>query len=533
MTSTASQPPAPGEQSLPPAHPLVLSQLLARLPVVLPSADPLVSGVVLDSRRVQPGDLYVGLAGTTRHGADFAAAAAAAGAVALLTDAEGARLAAAVDLPVAVAEDPRTAMAIAACRFFRHPARSMTSFGVTGTNGKSTTVLMLASALGAAGHRVGSIGTLGFLVGDESLQMARSTITTPESPDLQSILAQMRDRGADTMAMEVSSHALVLQRVAGITFDVVGFTNLGRDHLEFHHTMEEYFNAKARLFTPGYARRAVINGDDEAGRRLLDQAERLGLPAATVGFADDCDYRITAWHPEGSGSSFTLAHPSGSTIATTCLPGDYNIRNAATALAMIDQAGLDMTTSLPGLARAVIPGRMEPVELPGPAPRVYVDFAHTPQAVASALNALSRRASEGGSRVIAVLGAGGDRDPDKREPMGRAAARGADVVVVTDDNPRSEDPATIRARVLAGARAAMNDGEPGSRLARVELVDGGDRRGAIGLALRLAHPGDAVAILGKGHERTQQLADQTIEFDDVAVAREQWAQIAAGVGGRS
>ncbi|MDI9627136.1 MAG: UDP-N-acetylmuramoyl-L-alanyl-D-glutamate--2,6-diaminopimelate ligase [Acidobacteriota bacterium] len=508
-----------------------LSDLLAGLGVRLPPQDPPIQGLTFDSRRAHPGDLYVGLPGTQSHGAVFASAAQAAGAVALLTDAEGSRLIGEATLPVAVADDPRTAMAFASCRFYDYPTRALISFGVTGTNGKSTTVLMLASALDGAGRCVGSIGTLGFRLGGQPLRLDRTTITTPESPDLQSMLAVMRDGGADTMAMEVSSHALALRRVAGIKFDVVGFTNLGRDHLEFHHTMAEYFAAKAQLFTPEYASRAVINGDDEAGLRLLDQTRQLGLAAVSVGFGPDCVYRVVEWHPEGTGSSFTLVHPAGTLTATICLPGDYNVRNAATALAMIDQAGLDMSAALPGLARAVIPGRMQPVELTAPdgrgAPRVYVDFAHTPQAVASALGALNHLAQTS-ARVIAVLGAGGDRDPDKREPMGRAAVEGADVVVVTDDNPRSEDPAAIRSRVLSGARATVEQAPQGSRTARVECLDGGERSSAIGLALRLARPGDAVAILGKGHERTQQLADRTIDFDDVAVVREQWAEIIAG-----
>lgn len=512
---------------IPRTRPQRLSELLAGLPVQLPAADPIISGLVFDSRRVGAGDLYVGLPGTRAHGASFAVAAAHAGAAALLTDHEGAQLAADTGLPVVVAADTRYAMAIAAARCYGHPAEAMTCFGITGTNGKSTTVLMLAAALDAAGHRVGSIGTLGFLVAGEPLQIGRSTVTTPESPDLQAIFEMMAERGAEIVAMEVSSHALALHRVAGVRFDVTAFTNLGRDHLDFHHNMADYYAAKAQLFTPGFARRSVINGDDEAGVRLLAQAAELGLPAVSVGFGADCDYRVADWHPAGLGATFELLHPGGSLTARIGLPGEYNVRNAATALAMIDQAGLDMASALPGLARAVIPGRMQPVELAMPAPHVYVDFAHTPQAIASALSALDHPAS-GSRRVIVVLGAGGDRDPDKREPMGAAAARGADVVVVTDDNPRSEDPAAIRARVLAGARAAIAEAEPGSRLGRVEVYDGGERRAAIGLALRLAQPGDAVAILGKGHEHTQQLADQVIDFDDVAVVGEQWAHSTPG-----
>jgi UDP-N-acetylmuramoyl-L-alanyl-D-glutamate--2,6-diaminopimelate ligase len=520
-------------QPAPQTFPQPLSQLLAGLPVQLPDADPIVSRVSFDSRRVRPGDLYVGLPGTRSHGALFAEAARSAGAVALLSDPAGARLADGQHLPVVVCDDPRYVMAIASARVWGHPARNMTSFGVTGTNGKSTTVLMLASALDAAAHRVGSIGTLGFLVGGEPVQIDHSTITTPEAPDLQAIIATLAARGADVMAMEVSSHALALNRVAGIQFDVAGFTNLGRDHLDFHHTMEAYYQAKAQLFTPGYAKRAVINGDDEAGRRLMRQAAELGLPAVSVGLSDGCDYRVVAWQPHGPGSRFTLAHDGAQLDAFTCLPGEYNVRNAATALAMIDQAGYDMTAALPGLAAAVIPGRMQPVPLDGEAaPHVYVDFAHTPQAIASALSAFSHPGFTG-RRVIAVFGAGGDRDPDKREPMGAVGVHGADIVLVTDDNPRSEDPAAIRARVLAGAREAIASAAPGSHDARVEAYDGGDRATAIEQALRLARAGDVVVILGKGHERSQQFADRTIDFDDVAVTQDRWAQISQAPGGPS
>lgn len=528
----AVEQPAPTQHE-PQTCPQPLSQLLAGLAVQLPDVDPVINKVSFDSRRVRPGDLYIGLPGTRSHGAAFAEAARDLGAVALLTDERGAELARDQGLPMAVCTDLRLAMAIAAARIWGHPARRMTSFGVTGTNGKSTTVLMLAAALDAAGHRVGSIGTLGFLVGGQPVEVEHSTITTPESPDLQAIIATLAARGADVLAMEVSSHALSLNRVTGIGFDVVGFTNLGRDHLEFHHTMEAYYQAKAQLFTPGYAKRAVINADDESGRRLLAQAAELGLPAASVGMAEDCDYRIVAWRPRDQGSTFTLLHDRVAIEAFTCLPGEYNVRNAATALAMIDQAGYEVTAALPGLATAVIPGRMQPVPLEGAdAPHVYVDFAHTPQAIASALSAFSHPGFAD-RRVIAVFGAGGDRDPDKRELMGQAGVGGADLVVVTDDNPRSEDPAAIRARVLAGARGAIASAAPGSHAAAVEVLDGGDRASAITQALRLAHPGDAVVILGKGHERTQQLADKTIDFDDLSAAQDSWTQIIQTPGGRS
>lgn len=489
-----------------------LSELLGGTQTVLPGTDPEVSDVVLDSRRVEKGVVYVGLPGSAHHGAQFAAEARSRGAVALLTDDLGAQLVGEVDIPVAISADPRAAMGIAAARVHGHPADAMTTFAVTGTNGKSTTVIMIDAMLRAAGIRVGSIGTLGFLVDGVALEMERTTITTPESPDLQQILVRMGEQGVTHMAMEVSSHALVLERVAGMCFDIAGFTNLGRDHLDFHRTMENYFDAKAQLFTPARSRRAVITIDHEPGRRMADRARAAGLEVTTVGFVEDADHRIIAHRPDGLGQVMTLAHPGGRLEIPVGLPGEYNLANAALGLAMVERSGVDLETAARGLAQVVIPGRMQPVVLSAGAPRVYVDFAHTPQAIDSALGALDQPGRAG--RIIAVIGAGGDRDPDKREPMGRAAAQTADVVIVTDDNPRSEDPAQIRARVLAGACSVTD--RP------VRVIDGGDRRHAIATAISLADPQDAVAILGKGHEKTQQLADRVIAFDDVAEVRSAW-----------
>ncbi len=489
-----------------------LSELVAETDASRPETDPEVFDVVLDSRRVRPGAVYVGLPGTRHHGAHFAKEAAAAGAVALITDPQGAKIVSGISIPVCIADDPREVMGVAAARIHGHPSRSMGTFAVTGTNGKSTTVFMIDAALRAAGRHVGVIGTLGFLVDGQPIDVETTTITTPESPDLQQNLVRMREAGVQDMAMEVSSHALVLGRVSGMHFDIAGFTNLGRDHLDFHHTVEQYFEAKAKLFTSQLCRCAVITIDDDPGRRMARRALDAGLGVSTVGFAEDADYRIVSHRPEATGSVMQLAHPRGLLEVNVGLPGVHNLSDAALALAMIDQGDVDITVAASGLADVVIPGRMQPVPLGDDAPRVYVDFAHTPQAISSALEALNYAQRAG--RVIVVLGAGGDRDPDKREPMGAAAARLADVVVVTDDNPRSEEPAAIRARVLAGARSVEGRA--------VQVVDGGDRRSAIEMALRIAERADVVAILGKGHEKTQQLADCTINFDDVAEIVSAW-----------
>ena len=474
---------------------------------LLPGASGVVTGVALDSRRVGPGDLYVGLRGARAHGAAFAVAAAEAGALALLTDADGAALAAGSGLPVVVVDDPRVEMASIAARVYGRPGDRLDLFGVTGTNGKTSTVFLLEAALAALGRHVATIGTIGFRIGGRLLDAERSTITTPESPDVQALLAQMLGEGVDTVAMEVSSHALALHRVDGLTFAAAAFTMFGQDHLEFHHTLEDYFAAKARLFLDGRAEVAVINSADPWGARLAGMVRADGSTRLVTTLAADAQYRVLEAHPRPDGGwRVVLAYPGGWTTFSLSMLGEFNVANAVTALAMVGARGLDVDAAAAGLASAQVPGRMQRVDLGAGAPHVVVDFAHTPQAVASALAALPAS-----GRRIAVLGAGGDRDTTKRGPMGEAAAAAADVVIVTDDNPRTEEPAAIRAALLAGAR------DRGA-----QVIDGGDRREAIALALTMARTGDWVAVLGKGHERGQDIGGRISPFDDVAVVREIW-----------
>jgi len=483
--------------------------------VAASDADPGVTGVTLDSRLVAPGDLYVALPGQHHHGSAFASAAAASGAVAVLTDPAGRADAETAGLPVLVSPHARQLMAHAAAAVYGRPAERLAMYAVTGTNGKTTTTFLLDAALRAAGHRVGTIGTIGFLLDGQPLAASRTTITTPESPELQALLAHLLEAGADSVAMEVSSHALVLGRADAITFDVAAFTNLGRDHLDFHGDEESYFAAKASLFTPERTRQVVLSIDDAGGRRLLEQVRRTPeLTLRTVSLTDDgADYRLLEARPTTDGRTAVTALAQGRRIELVLpLPGDFNIRNALTALAMVALGGGDPAAAAAGLAVVEVPGRMQRVPLGAGAPTVVVDFAHTPQAVAAALGAVRDR------RVVAVLGCGGDRDHAKRRPMGEAAARAAAVVVVTDDNPRSEDPAAIRAEVLAGARAAGG---------RTEVLDGGDRAAAIALALSSAGPDDVVAVLGKGHETGQEVAGRVLPFADVDVVRAAWTALAA------
>jgi UDP-N-acetylmuramoyl-L-alanyl-D-glutamate--2,6-diaminopimelate ligase len=467
------------------------------------------AGIALDSRRVKPGWLYVALPGSNTHGAQYVPEAIANGAAGVLTDAAGAELAGPVAVPVTVVENPRAEMARIAADFYGRPARKLKMLAVTGTAGKTSTVMLAAKGLRAVGEHVGTIGTLGFFVDDQALPGDRSTVTTPESPDVQALLAQMLDRGATAVAMEATSHALAQHRVDAIEFAVAGFSNLGHDHLDYHHDQESYFRAKARLFTPEFTKRAVINIDDPYGRRLVAGLDP-SIAVSTVSMNGEADFRIASLGIDQLGrSELRLQAPQGTFEFTLGLLGSFNVKNALLAAAMLATLDIDLPKALAGLADARLPGRMQRVDLGTEAPYVVVDFAHTPETVEAALTALPP------TRRIVVLGCGGERDRLKRAPMGRTAAECADVVVVTDDNPRSEDPQAIRDEVLAGARAA-------AATSGAEVIDGGERRQAIALALELAKPGEWVAVLGKGHETGQMLADRTIPFDDASVVVDEW-----------
>ncbi len=476
-----------------------------------------------DSRLVQSGDLYVAAPGSRVHGADFAPEAVDHGALAILTDPAGegralaaAAAASAATVPVVVVPHPRDLVPALADRTYDHPRARLRLYGVTGTNGKTTTAYLLQAVLRAAGQHVGLIGTIGYQLDDRRLEGRRTTVTTPEAAELYALLAVMAEQGADAVVMEVSSHALALGRVDGLVFDVAAFTNFGSDHLDFHGDIASYFAAKASLFTARRARRAAINVDDPRGHELIDQALAEGLSAVrSVSLDGPGDYTGADLRPVGRGrSAITVSTPHGRQSVTLGLPGEFNVRNALTALAMADLAGVDLHQASTGLTDAVVPGRMQRVALGPGAPAVFVDFAHTPQAVAAVLASLA------GHRRIVVLGCGGDRDPEKRGPMGAAAAAGAELVVVTDDNPRTEDPAAIRAQVLQGARAELRGTNR-----QVPVFDGGRRRDAIAAALRAAGPDDVVAVLGKGHERGQEIGAEVLPFADDDVVREVWAEL--------
>ncbi len=464
-----------------------------------------VTGATLDSRAVRPGDLYAALPGSRAHGADFAAAARDLGATAVLTDREGLERtrAAGIELPVVVAQDPRAVLGAVAAEVYGRPAGDVALLGVTGTNGKTTTTYLMDAVLRAAGRTTGLVGTVETRVADERV---RSVRTTPEAPDLHALLATMRERGVQVCCMEVSSQALAQHRVDAAVMDVAGFTNFSRDHLELHGDMQTYLAAKELLLTPEHSRRAVVVVDDDGTRAA---ASRAGVPVTTLSARHDAgtDWAVASTDPREGGTDFVLQSRDGRRLDLRCpLPGQFNVMNAALAAVMLLEHGLEGEQVRHGLAHAGgVPGRMERVGEASSGLLAVVDYAHTPDAVAAALAAL-RPAVTG--RLVVVLGAGGDRDPAKRPFMGAAAARGADVVVVTDDNPRSEDPAAIRAAVLAGAREVAGG-------TATEVVEVGDRREAIREGVRrAARPGDVLLVAGKGHEPGQEVAGVVHPFDD-------------------
>ncbi|HWM73814.1 MAG TPA: UDP-N-acetylmuramoyl-L-alanyl-D-glutamate--2,6-diaminopimelate ligase [Nocardioides sp.] len=460
-----------------------------------------VTGLSLSSQRVQPGDLYAALPGTRAHGIGFVGQALSAGAVAVLTDSVGAAKAGA-DATVVIVDRPRDLLGRLAAWLYDEPATSLRMIGVTGTQGKTTTVRLAEAALQAAGVRAASIGTVGTRVDGRDVP---SSLTTPEAPDLHGLFAMMRETEVAACAMEVSSHALVMGRVDGVVFDVAVFLNLGRDHLDFHSDEEDYYLAKAALFTPERARLALVDVDDEHGRRLAGETR---LPVRTLSLRDPAaDWRAEDVVAEATGSRFTIVGPGGVAVPSAVhLPGDFNVANALAAVAACVEAGFDAEAVAAGLARTEgVPGRLERVD-EGQDFQVLVDYAHKPDAVAAALRTL-RPLTDG--RLIVVLGAGGDRDHGKRPIMAGIAADLADLLIVTDDNPRTEDPAAIRAELLAGTRAAAG-----------EVLEIGDRRAAIAEAVLRATAGDIVLVAGKGHETGQEIAGTVHPFDDREVARE-------------
>jgi UDP-N-acetylmuramoyl-L-alanyl-D-glutamate--2,6-diaminopimelate ligase len=474
-----------------------------------------VCGITLDSRSARPGDLYVALPGSRVHGAAFCAEAVAGGAVAVLTDADGRARAAASGVPVFVVAEPRTRLGEVSCWVYGDASAKFGLIGVTGTSGKTTSTYLLEAGLRMAGHVTGLVGGVETRIGSSVLN---ASLTTPEAPDLQALFAVMSERGVTACAMEVSSHALALGRVAGSHFDVALFTNLSQDHLDFHADLEDYFRAKASLFVPPVI--GVVNVDDRYGRRLAAQAPVPIVTFSSSGRAE-ADWRAVDVRSGADGSTFQIVGPGGvEADASIGLAGVFNVANALGAVVALVEAGVRLEDAVAGLESCPgVPGRLQrvPCDLGF---SVFVDYSHKPGAVEAVLNSL-RPVTAG--RLIIVLGCGGDRDRAKRPMMGAAAASMADVAILTSDNPRSEDPLAILGAMLDGVLSVPIP-------SRGRVVIEPDRAAAISYAVSMASVGDVIVVAGKGHETGQYVGGQVLPFDDRAVTRTAIAARASGVG---
>ena len=468
-----------------------------------------ITGVEYDSRRVHSGSVFVAMKGGSTDGNRYVEKALAAGALGIVTDSAGTFDHLAVykpGLPILHVEHGRRALAEAAAAFFHHPERLLAATGITGTNGKTTTAFLTEALLNAASRTTVLIGTIEYHVAGEA---RKSIHTTPESRDLFELLAEGAARGATEFVTEVSSHALDQGRMIGVPFDVAVFTNLTRDHLDYHQTMENYFAAKRLLFDGTVypaPRVAVVNAHDPHSAELAAAARKAGAEIRTYGIGKG-DWRAAYYHLTPSGATIEIETPAGAASLNSRLAGEVNILNLLAAFTAAHARGVDfhsLAAAVPALRP--VPGRFQPVDASQPF-TVIVDYAHTDDALRN-LTALARQmTAAAGARVITLFGCGGDRDRTKRPRMGQAAGEGSDFVVATSDNPRSEDPAAILAEI-----------EPGLVATGVSYTVEVDRAAAIRLALKAAQPGDVVLIAGKGHEKEQILAGRTIPFDDSEVA---------------
>ncbi len=478
-----------------------LKDVLANIPIAASSAatDTEITGIAYNSKAVRPGFLFAALKGESRSGLDFVAEAEAAGAAAVLS---GWPKPPASGMPWIEVPDAREALALAAANFYGHPSDGLKVAGITGTKGKTTVTYLLEAILKAAGQKPGVIGTIEYRGPGLKVQAAR---TTPEAPDLQAMLKDMLDAGATHCLMEVSSHALEQKRVWGVSFDVAVFMNLSGEHLDYHHTMEHYYEAKRKLFYLNHKRNAaVVNMDDPWGQKLIAE---LPMKTITFGLAPAAIVRALRWTYAGDGMEIPVAYPGGEMAVKTGLVGRHNVYNilaAAAAALALNVPARDIEAGIGALR--VVPGRFETVPN-GRGLRIVVDYAHTDNALEHLLETAREFKPR---RVILVFGAGGNRDKSKRERMGRVAARLADWTILTSDNPRNEDPRAIIADIEKGFG--------GEGAASYEVVP--DRREAIGRALAMAEKGACVLVAGKGHENYQVFKDRTVPFSDIEVIRE-------------
>lgn len=461
-----------------------------------------ITGLSYNSRKTRRGHLFFALPGLHHHGLDFLPQAEKSGAVAVLSDRKPEKS----KLPYIVTDQPRLAMALLSSAYYDHPSRKLRLFGITGTNGKTTSTFLLQSILATAGLQTGLLGTVRY--SGQKFQFP-STLTTPESLDLQEMLASMVEEGCKACVMEVSSHSLVQHRVSGSSFEIAIFTNLTQDHLDYHENMEKYFAAKKMLFDDSVCttKQAVINKDDSYGRRLLDERKIQGLQASSFGFGRGAQFKVKKWTTTPAGSEIVIRYQERDTRVRTPLLAKYNAYNITGVYGAAILAGIDKDVIVRGLGDMLhVPGRLERVDHGQPY-LLFIDYAHTEDALRQLLGTLRDYTTE---RLIVLFGCGGERDRGKRPLMGRAAGELADEVILTSDNPRHEDPEAILQDVKAGVEVSGN-----SNLH--VLVD---RKEAIAYAVKIAHPGDLLVLAGKGHENYQIIGDEKLHFDEREILKD-------------
>lgn len=461
-----------------------------------------VTGITLSSRDVRPGDLYVGMPGALRHGADFSAQAEAQGAVAVLTDSEGARKCEGLQIPVLVtSEHPRLLLGQVSASVYGTESLEAMVFGVTGTNGKTSVVYMLDAFLQLAGYTTGISTTAERRIGEIAME---SNLTSPEASELHGLLARMNEEHVNAIALEVSAQAVKRNRIDGVRFDVVSFNNLSQDHLDEFGDMETYYQSKLALFTPEHARKGVAVVDTQYGARLARESE---IPVTTLAteYGNEADWHLAITSHTLDGVSFVLQGPDNAYLrARVPLFGRFMAENAAVAFIMLHEAGVDTTAIVERLKSeplpVVIPGRLELINPGSDGPKFYVDYGHTPGSFSSMLEALEE-VTDG--KIIFMFGADGDRDTTKREEMGRIAAEGSDILIVCDYHPRFEDPAAIRAQLLTGARQSGTN---------THIHEIADPRAAIRAAIEFAGPEDIIIYAGPGHESYQEIAGNMLPY---------------------
>lgn len=504
-----------------PGHGVLLSELVDhfgasfasnRAPV---SKDHAAHGIVIDNRHVVSGDIFAALDGEVRHGIEFAQSALEAGACAIWTDAGGKEYLSQQnpqlfdEIPVITSDDPRALVGEIAAKILGHPATDLHLVGITGSNGKTTTAFLVSAALKAHFGSFALRGTVTTILGDEEIASSR---TTAEAPELQEFFALMQQSHIPAGVLEVSSHAISLHRISGSHFAAVGFTNLQRDHLDFHGDMENYFQAKLALLHPRFADVAVVNIDDEWGRRAANEAQ---VRVETLSLIDsDATWRVTDIEARKSngavsvGSNFTLTGPDGSVPGGIAMGGQFNVANAALAIVLANRAGVPLEVAAAAIANYPgVPGRMETIWHRNPGPLAIVDYAHAPDSIEAAISA-TRPLTPG--RLIVVIASDGGRDEGKRPFMGEVAARGADVVIVSDDNPRFEDPAKIRHEIISGTINVSN----------AQIVEADTRKQAVEICAEMATDQDTILLTGKGHETTQEIRGELRHHDDRGQIRE-------------